>query len=205
MSKLLYLFTLVFILSLWSCKRVQKIDYYKNGQKKSELHYHGDKLDGLSKYFYDNGQLQSLFNYHNGILEGQSISYFFDGNTESIHHYQKGKLNGISKLFYPNGAIKEVKYYHNDSLDGKYIMYYKEKSIRIEGKYNMAQFDSIWNYYDKYGRLVGQGKFTNGNGNLYSFYPNGKIKINVLYRNSQPTGTEIHYNSKGIATDTLTY
>ena len=204
-KQLYYIFGLLLIL-FTSCGRTTKTEYFPNGEKKSEINYSGEKLDGASDYFYNNGHLQSHFFYKDGLLEGESQSFFFSGDTETKCLYKNGKLNGVYQIFFSDGNIlKEIKHYKNDTLEGKYIAYYRNGEIKIEGSYKSNMFDSTWNYYDRYGRLVGKGIFKKGNGTLESYHKNGNISQITPYIENEIVGEEKYFNNDGKLIKTVDY
>ena len=191
------IFSVLILLILSSCGREIKLDYHANGRIKSELSYAGKQLDGESKYYYKNGVLQSQFNYHKGILEGKSSTYFFNGKMQTEDNYFKGEKHGLAKIYYESGEINEIFTYSTNVLNGVYFAYYADGMLRIEGKYLDNQFDSVWNYYDQYGRIVGLVEFESGDGILTAYYPNGIIMRTTTYRKSEKQGIEQRFNNKG--------
>ncbi len=203
-KRLYYIFGLLILFS--SCGRNTKTEFFPNGEKKSEINYSGDKLDGESNYYYNNGHLQSHFFYKDGVLEGEANSFFYSGDAESKYYYKNGKLNGVYQIYFEDGnIIKEVKHYRNDTLNGKYFVYYRDGEIKIEGKYKNNMFDSTWNYYDKYGRLVGKGVFDDGNGFLESYHSNGNISQITPYIKNEIKGKEKFFDKNGILIKTEVY
>lgn len=60
-----------------------EIEYFKNGEIKSETPYKNGKLDGIVKEYYENGKL------------------------ESEVPYKDNQENGVYRTYYANGKIKE--------------------------------------------------------------------------------------------------
>ena len=55
------------------------VEYYENGNKKSESHYTDGKLEGLWTRWYDNGKKWTEAHYKNGKLEGLWTEWYVDG------------------------------------------------------------------------------------------------------------------------------
>jgi len=195
------------MLLISSCGRTTKTELYPNGQKKSEISYSGKKLDGDCKFYYNNGKLQSSFFYIDGKLEGKTQRYSFNGEIISEDFYKNGKLNGTSKIYFDEsqGIIKEIKHYSEDSLYGKYTVFYRSGEIKIEGNYYNNLYDSIWNYYDRYGRLIGKGNFIKGNGTLEAYHKNGNVSQITNYKSNEIYGIEKHYDTEGNLIETTEY
>jgi antitoxin component YwqK of YwqJK toxin-antitoxin module len=65
----------------------EKVNYWENGQKLSEVQYFNEKRDGSCKYWYKNGQLMSSGLYKNGKMYGPFISYYENGQIQSQGNY----------------------------------------------------------------------------------------------------------------------
>jgi antitoxin component YwqK of YwqJK toxin-antitoxin module len=74
------------------------IEYYENGNVKSETKYQMGVLQGLAKKYYENGKITEESNYHNDLRTG-----------EANYYNENGKL--IKKELYFNGKIYESETY----------------------------------------------------------------------------------------------
>ncbi len=68
-----------------------KTEWYKNGQKRSEINYKDGKLHGLKTRWYDNGQKKSELNYEDGKPHGIYTEWYENGKKKSEVYYQNGK------------------------------------------------------------------------------------------------------------------
>ncbi len=118
-------------------KTEEKINYWENGQKLSEIQYLKGKREGSCKYWHKTGQLMSSAVYKNGMLCGPFISYFENGQIESYGSFKYtdstiySRKDGVWKYYYENGQIRS-------------------KSFIKDG------FEEI-KFYDKQGNLVPPG------------------------------------------------
>jgi len=93
-------------------KTEERINYWENGQKLSEIQYLNGKREGSCKYWHKTGQLMSSGIYKNGKLCGPFISYYENGQIEShgIFKYTEfgsySRKDGVWKYYYDNGQIQ---------------------------------------------------------------------------------------------------
>ncbi len=195
MRKTLFIF-LVFALAVTACTR-SDVSFYKNGNKKHELHYKGDKLEGEQRWYWDNGKLQALFNYKNGLPEGKAVEYYKNGNVKTVSDFKAGILDGQVLNYDEQGNKTSLETYKNGVKQGPYKVWHLNGKLKLEGYFYEDEFDSLWRYYDAMGVVVGEGKFKRGTGSLTAWFPNGKIMRKTLYKNSLKDGVEEIYNKQG--------
>ncbi len=190
------LFILISLLFI-ACKKVEKA-YYENGKIQQVINFKNDVKDGPSTWYYENGSKESEFNYSNGVLEGVSQRWNLDGKLLFEDNYKGVLKNGISKVFDENGKLVSISTYQNDKLHGKFEEYYVENNaIKVQGNYKYGNFDSIWNYFDPYGRQIGEGTFSGGKGKISTFYSDGKVKQVQNYSANQKSGVLLEYDTEG--------
>ena len=71
------------------------IEYYENGQKKSETHYKDGKPEGLLTGWYENGQKKSETQYENGKQDGLETRWDETGMKVLEVQYKDG--NEVSR------------------------------------------------------------------------------------------------------------
>lgn len=190
---------LLVLLLFTGCTRTEK-SYDAQGNLRSEISYRGGQIHGKALWYYHTGEPQQEFIYHNGLLEGPSRRWYFNGQLESETHYREGKKHGSDRGWDERGTLLLRQYWMNDTLDGRYEEYFPNGKPRILGKYEMGFFDSTWTYLDERGLVVGQGIFKKGQGTLTAYYPDGKVRRYMPYRENEKQGWEIWMNRGG---DTL--
>ncbi len=128
------------------------IEYYENGNKKTDSNYKDGILNGVVKKYsmsgtllssaqYVDGQLEGLYKeyfvtgtpkieteYYNGLKEGFSKEYFSGGILKSQHNYSLGKLEGDSQIYYEDGSINRIEKYKNNKLNGDTKIYSNNNS-----------------------------------------------------------------------------
>ena len=116
----------------------EKVNYWENGQKLSEVQYFNEKRDGSCKYWYKNGQLMSSGLYKNGKMYGPFISYYENGQIQSQGNYNYNesciysRKDGVWKYYYENGKIESESIIKNGVEELKF--YDKEGNLLPEGE-----------------------------------------------------------------------
>ena len=116
----------------------ERVNYWENGQKLSEVQYFNEKRDGSCKYWYKTGQLMSSGLYKNGKMYGPFISYYKNGQIQSQGNYIYdasdiySRKDGIWKYYYENGKIESESIIKNGVEELKF--YDKEGNLLPEGE-----------------------------------------------------------------------
>ena len=116
----------------------ERVNYWENGQKLSEVQYFNEKRDGSCKYWYKTGQLMSSGLYKNGKMYGPFISYYENGQIQSQGNYNYNesdiysRKDGVWKYYYEDGKIESESIIKNGFEELKF--YDKEGNLLPEGK-----------------------------------------------------------------------
>ena len=116
----------------------ERVNYWENGQKLSEVQYFNKKRDGSCKYWYKTGQLMSSGLYKNGKMYGPFISYYENGQIQSQGNYNYdasdiySRKDGIWKYYHENGKIESESIIKNGVEELKF--YDKEGNLLPEGE-----------------------------------------------------------------------
>ncbi len=196
MKKYLVLILLLSIVFLFSCKRAD-IKYWENGEKKSELNYKGDKLNGPSTWWYENGTKQMESNYKNNILNGKSIRWNYKGIMEREDNYVDNKLSGKSITWNKDGIIISEENYLNDTLDGEYKEWHINGQVKLSAFYNKGKYHKKWLYWNELGMKIGEADFDNGKGKMQSWDLKGNLLREINYKDNLKDGKEIWYDKEG--------
>lgn len=147
-------------------------DYYYGGKLRIEGQYKlGDKA-GVWKYYRSDGYVSSVEEYRDGELNGLKIYYHRNGKKDYEIPYVDGERNGIAKRY---------------SEDGE-LMYL------VEFKHDEA---AAYSYPDKTGQPVPYIPVAGGNGNIETFYANGKRSALFGYVDGKLHGQDNIYYSSG--------
>lgn len=86
------------------------IEYYRNGNKKSENNYLNDTLNGLSLTYYENGQIEVSKNYKKGKSNGDYLWHRIDGTLKEKIIEEEGEMVWIGKYDETGKLIYEATY-----------------------------------------------------------------------------------------------
>lgn len=84
----------------------ERVNYWENGQKLSEVQYFNKKRDGSCKYWYKTGQIKSQgnYNYHASDIYSRK-----DGIWK--YYYENGKIESESII---KNGVEELKFYDKE-------------------------------------------------------------------------------------------
>jgi antitoxin component YwqK of YwqJK toxin-antitoxin module len=82
------------------------IEYYQNGNKKSELTYVNNRPNGPAKMYHENGKLSEEGTWVGTRWTGPYKLYYEDGTPRQEFNYNAlGQRDGGQKYYHPNGKI----------------------------------------------------------------------------------------------------
>ncbi len=161
--------------------------------------------------------------YVDGVRQGKWTLWHENGKVRRVENFVNGKLEGSWKQYRDDGTLESEQSYKNNLRDGKWVAYDSTgKHIDAECEYKAGVFGGLWTYYydeDDAKRLVDAGKLTKDEaaaliekrqkrveqhfkdsqpeGDMTSWYPNGKIETIKHYKNGRLDGEEIVYKETG--------
>lgn len=83
-------------------------DYFRNGVKKSVINYKKGIRNGTCNDYYKNGQLMEARQYKDGKLEKAIATYFVNGNVKDEIRLKKATLYDTSLSWHSNGKIRKM-------------------------------------------------------------------------------------------------
>lgn len=82
------------------------IEYYQNGNKKSELTYVNNRPNGAAKMYYENGKLSEEGTWVGTRWTGPYTLYYEDGTPRQKFSYNNlGQRDGGQTYYHPNGKV----------------------------------------------------------------------------------------------------
>ena len=82
------------------------IEYYQNGNKKSELTYVNNRPNGPAKMYFENGKLSEEGTWVGTRWTGPYKLYYEDGQVRQEFNYNNlGQRDGGQKYYHPNGKV----------------------------------------------------------------------------------------------------
>lgn len=120
MKKNIYLILTLFLL-LGCTSNSQVLDYWPNGNKKTENIVKKGLVKNPQEYiyisYYNNGKVFKTGDVVNNKEQGTWKYFFADGRLKSENNFKNGKLEGSFKLFYRNGNLKQKGTYVNNQIE----------------------------------------------------------------------------------------
>jgi len=187
---------LIVIFLLQACSRTD-VQYWENGNIKSEIKYKNGKIHGLAIWYYEEGKKYYEANYVDEKLEGSLTKWYLNGLIQSREHYANDMLNGKSVFFNIRGRKTEEVTFVNDTMQGDYRAWYEDRKMRMEGQYKDGMMTGKWFYWDQMGNLIGEGNFVDGSGVQKKYNPNGSLQGRLSFKNNEKHGKELYYNADG--------
>ncbi|MEZ4999861.1 MAG: hypothetical protein R2727_04070 [Bacteroidales bacterium] len=233
MKRLLILSSFIFAVAIFSCNG-QGIDIedgyhifrYPNGTVSSEGNIKDGKPDGYWKSYWVTGIIKSEGRRRNFMLDSVWVFYTQTGDTLEKIDYLYGKKSGYY-LKYKRDNLRGLyvwsrELYANDRREGTAYQYYPDGSVNITIPYNDGKKDGLSKEYDREGRLITLYEYNDDflisrqrinrtdkdglkQGDWKEFYPDGKIKRELYYKNDLLHGYYREFNQAGIPVVTMLY
>ncbi|MBU0487091.1 MAG: hypothetical protein KKA07_06895 [Bacteroidetes bacterium] len=94
-----------------SREKVHEIQFYENGNKKSEGDLKKNKKQGTWKSWHESGQLWSECPFDTGLSDGRIIVYYPDGKKRYVGFFSKGIPSGKWTYWDASGNVLSEKDY----------------------------------------------------------------------------------------------
>lgn len=144
-----------------TAKVVKRIEYYLNGQVKSEANISNEKLNGEYLSFYSNGLVYQKGQFKAGKEKGKWTYFNTRGQIDSIHTYKEGLLDGETK-YNVYGKLIINQEYKSGKKNGAFVEYYTDGNKKVAGSYLMNLPNNEWTWYDLKEAKTRQINFKNG-------------------------------------------
>lgn len=150
------------------------IFYHPNGNIRAKEFYKHGLREGEQTYYFSNGVMSSRSTLKNDEAEGEAVSYFFSGAIKTIGRYHNGKEDGKKIGFTYTGDTSYIENYVQGVLQG-------ESRTWSNGRRNLVEY------------------FSNDtlNGPYRSYYGNGKLRAEGLYKSGRQEGDWKFYHANG--------
>jgi antitoxin component YwqK of YwqJK toxin-antitoxin module len=125
-----------------SLKQGLWLEFWQNGDLKSETYYKDNKKNGLEIIWYSSPDcVEQEAYYKNDKLDGTITHYSRKCRKDFVETYQNGVKEGIETEYYNNGVKKAEGYYKKGMLDGYYKVYDKKGRFSFESRSTNAETD----------------------------------------------------------------
>jgi hypothetical protein len=125
-----------------SLKQGLWLEFWQNGDLKSETYYKDNKKNGLQIIWYATPDcVEQEAYYKDDKLDGTITHYSRKCRKDFIETYKNGTKEGVEIEFYSNGIKKAEGYYKKGMLDGYYKVYDKKGRFSFESRSTNAEAD----------------------------------------------------------------
>ena len=176
-------------------REVARITYNEEGKT---LALTGNIPDGVVNEYYEDGRIKEEQYFKAGMMDGRRMQYNRNGIKKTESLYKAGKMNGLFKIYDDSGRLIKETSYKNDKFDGinkEYLLnngksmeeyyvdgvllkrkkYYNKEQLCEETNYKEGKIDGEYRRYYNSGKIMAQGLFKNGKGELKEYYVNGDL------------------------------
>ncbi len=125
---------------------------------------------------------------------GSIEEYYPSGRLKKIHSCLFGKISGQYKEYYPDSSLKLKGEYNKDSKkEGPWLGFHPngKKSLR-EFYVNGLLHDSLI-HWDSLGHVSKKALMDSGNGSIYRYYPDGKVKRVEQFLEGKKHGEQLSF------------
>ncbi|WP_066632402.1 toxin-antitoxin system YwqK family antitoxin [Labilibacter marinus] len=118
------------------------LNYFENGNIKTEITFINGEAKGHAKFFYENGKLREEGNWQVDHWEG-SYKYFFESGKISYDWFynSNGKRQGEQRYFYENGEKMYEGQWENGKTEGVLKVYNDQGMLVQEKLFNNGKFE----------------------------------------------------------------
>lgn len=149
----------------------------------------------------------------------------------SAFRAQTTNPNGYNVFYYDNGRKSSEGSMRDGKPDGYWKNYYRTGTIKIEGNRKDFLLDSLWKFYDDKGKITKTVNYAEGKkngytssydtllqvvtrenyvndikqGNSFAYYPSGRTKQLIPYKNGKPDGLVYEYSEDSVIISIIRY
>ena len=121
---------------------------------KSISHYKDDKLHGVHIQYWANGNLKSEEEFRNDTPHGYFRDFYRSGTRNRQGNYKRGLKHGTFLKYWPTGEKRTMANFQDDLEQGLTTDYYRDGTIKKEVPYEQGIVKGELKSYDKNGRLT---------------------------------------------------
>lgn len=129
----------------------------------------------------------------------KNIKYCDDTKMEKCFEYYTdflGRINGTFIEFKDGYTFRKISY-KRGKIDGRYTEYYSKDSVKFTVEYKDNKLWNVIEYNDINGNILNFGNFKDGNGEIITYSPEGKIRKKGKFLNGLKIGNWDFYSNKG--------
>lgn len=176
--------------------------FNEKGNLQEEKSFSDDELNGLRKYYYETGNLSYTENYTNGKLNGLATTYYPNGGKQCEVNFKDDEKDGVLSCSYENGSAKSTLTYVNGKLEGKFTEFNEIGELTKKGSYKNEELDGEFIEYFDGKKLKSEVLYKDGKvaSNAKEYYKNGALQLETFYSNGKKTKS-IEYYRNGLLSE----
>lgn len=154
-------------------KQIQKeVMFWKNGKKRHERFFEGEKRIGKWKYWDIHGNLKFTYlhtpnskcviqqYYPKGSLHSLTLLDEISDISEQTYYFENGRKMRSGKRLIP--SLKPIKTVLSSIQIGNWKYWHANGQLMQKGKYERGKKSGTWRFYNKEGLLVRKAKYKEG-------------------------------------------
>jgi antitoxin component YwqK of YwqJK toxin-antitoxin module len=170
------------------------IEYYSDGDVKSEKTFSDGKLNGTLKTWFANGKPESNIGYKDGVEHGIEQRWHWEtGKLIVDANYIDGRPDGkqTRHISSNTGDYVEVSHFVKGVRTGDFSQTWDNGQVRVQGIYKNGEREGVWIEYRKNGKPEKSTTYKNGerNGEYKLFFTDGTVEKIENYLDGQREGT----------------
>jgi antitoxin component YwqK of YwqJK toxin-antitoxin module len=152
--------------------------FFENGQKRSEVVYINDNMEGEFTSWYETGEIRQKGFYEKNIKSGLWQGWHLNREKSFSKNYKNGKMTGIWEIYYESGELKEK----NTSLNENSRLcegFYKNGTLHYSGEIEYKMKNKKWTYWNDEGDINSEGNYVYGfrDGIWIRYFKEEKIEL----------------------------
>ncbi|MFC2111846.1 toxin-antitoxin system YwqK family antitoxin [Bacteroidota bacterium] len=186
-------------------KQGRWMDYYPEGEKKSEGLYTNNYRTGKWRFYRRSGRIEQTGDYNQGRPHGLWLWYYENGSPLREEYFYHGREDGTLIEYSPQGGIITRGDFIDGEREGEW--YYREGDHVEVGNYITGLRDGRWKHFYGDSTLKFEGYYIQGNadGKHKLFYQNGVLKEERYYVMGIREKSWKKYDDAGNLKLTITY
>jgi uncharacterized protein len=185
---------------------------YPTGVMSSEGTMKNGKPDGYWKSYFENGKIKSEGNRKNFEIDSTWKFYGNEGKLILEVNYKYGKKNGLKITYLDKETVKEN--FVNDVKEGFTRFYYPDGKLKMEVPFIKGLEQGLAKEYSEEGNIITIIEYKKGfvvermkinrkdqnnlkQGKWYTFYDNGNVKVEGIYKDDKKNGYFKEYTENG--------
>ena len=161
--RLLYLLLFAVSATLCLCVNAEvKTEFYKNGQKKTEINLVDGMRQGVATWWHENGQKEFEVNYVDGMWQEVATWWHENGQKKAEINYKDGKEHGLRTDWYENGQ-KEFEVNYVDGMRQEVATWWHENGQKkAEINYKDGKEHGLRTQWNENGEIVNRSQWSEG-------------------------------------------